>query len=1333
MSVTEAADRLGVGRPALSNLLNGNASLSSEMAVRLEKSFGAGRQKLLDMQAAFDRYESRSDEKSIAVGAYVPAFLTIKARHIHGWPDENLEARQLLPVLLRRLVHSTGQELSEVDFPGYDNAERKGNDGLTVAGAATPWIPRGRSCWEFGVSKRPGSKAESDYAARVRSISPTKRQDCTFIFVTPRNWRGKTEWVNNKQASRDWKAVRAYDASDLEQWLEQSIAAQMWFTEILGMENKGFETLDHFWRSWSSASEPSLRQAIFEPSIATHRDTVKKWLESASKRPLLVAADSKGEALAFLACLLRDPAFDAKWGDFAAIFESAQSLRKLESSPAPFIPIVGTEEAEQALATIYRERHCIVVRPRNAVDSNPDIALELLDHDAFEKALATMGIEGDRAERLARESGRSPTIVRRRLSRIGAVKMPEWSRDTDIARRLIPMALIGAWHANSEADRQIVSTLADRPYEEIERGVTGMLGLDDVPVWCTGQYRGVASKIDALFAISRHMTEQDLTEFFWLAEYVLSEMDPALDLPQNERWAAAIHGKVRDHSAALRAGVCETLVLLSVHGDGLFRARLGIDVDAWVSSLIKKLLTPLTIENLLSQQKDLPNYAEAAPESFLELIEADLKKNYPAVLELLKPADSGPFGGCPRSGLLWALECLAWKHIGRVSLILANMSRIVINDNWTNKPINSLAAIYRAWMPQTAASLADRMSALEMLMNQFPDVGWKICMGQLISQTDFATSSHRPRWRSDASGAGQPLDTWEVIDEFTDKALELVLARREQNGDSLFDLVEKVDMFPDDAQEKVWELIDRWANSETDDREKARLGEKIRRFALTSFGQRRGLNDITMDRARKACSHLQSDDAVLKHAWLFTRQRIALNVDGCEDGDDYSLEQHEKIRRLRAVAMVEILAERGFEGVLQTLSDGGIAGLVGDSVALSITNAAERVEFLEKCLSTNGDIERQIDGCVSGFLGCIDDDARGAILSAVATNDKIDRTARVFLCAPVRGVTWRQLDGYRNEIRVRYWREVSPGWNRYSDAELIELTDRLLDAERPLAAFHVVHLDWSRIETSRLKRLLLAVACAKPENEEHHQLDAYYISEALDSLGERNGVSPEEMAQLEFMYIDALRRSKHGIPNLEKQIEESPILFVQALALVFRRNDNGQDPAEWRIEDSHRQANIARAARAFLGQIIRLPGTEDGDSVDDKKLLRWVIEVRRLCAEFGRAAIGDQYIGKLLSRPKDEAKGVWPSSAVCKVMEEIASQEIDRGFIIGVRNARGMHRREKGGVQERKLADKYRNWGNRLAFEFPYVSRVLNDIAVSYDEQAVWQDQRSELENKLWQ
>src|SRR5208337_220328 len=79
MSVKDAAKRLGIGRPALSNFLNGKSALSPEMALRLEKAFGADRKRLLDMQAAYDRQERRAGEKDIAVRAFVPNFLTIRA------------------------------------------------------------------------------------------------------------------------------------------------------------------------------------------------------------------------------------------------------------------------------------------------------------------------------------------------------------------------------------------------------------------------------------------------------------------------------------------------------------------------------------------------------------------------------------------------------------------------------------------------------------------------------------------------------------------------------------------------------------------------------------------------------------------------------------------------------------------------------------------------------------------------------------------------------------------------------------------------------------------------------------------------------------------------------------------------------------------------------------------------------------------------------------------------------------------------------------------------------------------------------------------------------
>ena len=1336
MSVTDAAKRLGVGRPALSNLLNGKSSLSDDMAIRLEKTFGEDHQKLLDLQAEFNRRERRGKARSVAVHAYVPPFLTIKARQIEDWA-ETIDARHRLAVLLRRLIHSTGHSLRRVDFPGYDNAERKGWDGWIDARAATPWIPEGKSGWEFGTNQNPSRKAEEDYRNRTRSVSKDERDECTFVFVTPRNWPGKTKWIKRKLGAGDWKAVRAYDASDLEQWLEESVPAQIWLAERLPMPVDGidgFETLDHFWKRWSEASNPSITPAIFEPSITAFREKFRKWLKKRSERPFVVTADSQDEAIAFLACLFRDSAIEKQSGDLTVVFDSAATLRRLASSRVPFVPIVSSKAAERELASIYRRLHCLVVRPRNAINSTPDIALDPLDDEGFVKALEEMGFGQDEARRHGRESGRSPTILRRRLSQIDAIQTPQWAEDAGIAKSLIPMALIGSWRADSKADRRVLERLSDQPYREIERSARRLLQSDDSPLWFVGQHRGVASQIDALFAIRWQITNEDLTKFFEVAENVLSETDPALDLPEEERWTAALHSKGRTHSTPMRNGICDTLVILSIHGNKLFRDELGMDVGVRVSWLISRLLTPLTLDTLLSHKDDLPRYAEASPDGFLDLIENDLRSASPVVLGLLKPADGGLFGGCPRTGLLWALECLAWKNLGRTNLILAELSRTVINDNWVNKPINSLQAIYRSWMPQTAASLEERIKALKVLTERFPDIAWRICLEQIWPGAKIGGFSYRPRWRSDASGAGRPVTNGERV-EFDQNVVDLVLAWPDHDENTLGDLVDQLWQMPEGDRDKIWKLIDNWADSEADDRAKAVLAGRIRRFAFTRSRATNPLNKVGQERARRAYSNLQPGDPVVRHRWLFANHWIEFPAhdDDIEDVDiDYD-KRTERIENYRSEAMREVWTRRGFDGVMALLSDGGIADLVGRHMASTLVDECQRASFLQQCLSITSHREGEIDGCIRGFLGAIEPAPRRGTLNLLANNLDTDQIVRLIRCAPFRQDTWRHLDQYDKEVRRRYWLEVFPHWARHRESELIEIIDRLLEVERPRAAFHAVQWDLSKIETSKLKRLLFAVATMNQEPPDHYLPEDYQISKALSVLDGRSGVSREEMAQLEYLYIDALDHSEHGIPNLERMVAESPVLFVQLLAQCFRRQGGGQDPPEWRIDDPDHRQRLAIAARSVFDRIRRLPGAAPEGEINTENLFAWVTEVRRLCAEHGRVEIGDEYIGQFLSGAPADESGSWPCLPVCEVMQRIYTKHVEIGFSVGVQNRRGVSTRgmNEGGSQERTLASKYREWAKQHAFDYPYVSRVLEVVAADYEHEANWHDSDVKIRNRL--
>ena len=72
LSVTRAAEVLGVTREALSALLNEKARLSADMAVRIEKAVGVSMETLLRMQNSYDIAQARRREDQIDVRRYVP-------------------------------------------------------------------------------------------------------------------------------------------------------------------------------------------------------------------------------------------------------------------------------------------------------------------------------------------------------------------------------------------------------------------------------------------------------------------------------------------------------------------------------------------------------------------------------------------------------------------------------------------------------------------------------------------------------------------------------------------------------------------------------------------------------------------------------------------------------------------------------------------------------------------------------------------------------------------------------------------------------------------------------------------------------------------------------------------------------------------------------------------------------------------------------------------------------------------------------------------------------------------------------------------------------------
>jgi antitoxin HigA-1 len=73
LNVSKAARILKVRRATLSDVLLGKAALTAEMALRIEKAFGADMNQLLRMQLAYDVAKTRAHARDISIKRYVPA------------------------------------------------------------------------------------------------------------------------------------------------------------------------------------------------------------------------------------------------------------------------------------------------------------------------------------------------------------------------------------------------------------------------------------------------------------------------------------------------------------------------------------------------------------------------------------------------------------------------------------------------------------------------------------------------------------------------------------------------------------------------------------------------------------------------------------------------------------------------------------------------------------------------------------------------------------------------------------------------------------------------------------------------------------------------------------------------------------------------------------------------------------------------------------------------------------------------------------------------------------------------------------------------------------
>ena len=146
-----------------------------------------------------------------------------------------------------------------------------------------------------------------------------------------------------------------------------------------------------------------------------------------------------------------------------------------------------------------------------------------------------------------------------------------------------------------------------------------------------------------------------------------------------------------------------------------------------------------------------------------------------------------------------------------------------------------------------------------------------------------------------------------------------------------------------------------------------------------------------------------------------------------------------------------------------------------------------------------------------------------------------------------------------------------------------------------------------------------------------------------------------------------------------------------------------------------------------------VPGRNESGEIDEPSLRAWVDEVRNLAKERRLVGVADSKIGAVLSKVARTAGAPWPPEAVCRIIEDSKSEELENGFYIAARNSRGVtiRRPTDGGSLERDEAASFRADARSVGAAQVRTRAVLNKLAQSYEREAEGEDQSAEQRDWL--
>ncbi|MGO9452633.1 MAG: hypothetical protein ACLQDV_16575 [Candidatus Binataceae bacterium] len=1233
----------------------------------------------------------------------------IAAPQLEIWAGSE-PARAKLPALVAELVRARGR-IRTMRFPSEGKSQVHGFDGHLVA-EGVDFVQDGESFWELSTRQDYVTKANSDIKERSEQTPAEKRAETSFVYATPRTWNksGENElqkWREKKREEFGWKEVVVIDGAMFEDWLGlcPPVAAR-WARYELGLSPRvGARSVAEFWSEYTSRFKVSLTEPVLLCQREPASSQVLKHLRS-GPGPLVLRADSPDEAIAFAIATIRTA--DAETRQFlearTIVVDSDDAAKELaEKKDLIFIPRGNVTNT----GLLARIGPTLIGVGRDRPERESYVRLELPTAEAFGTALQTMGLPENEARLLARSCGRSATILAR-LFPNGDAADPKW---VERGRGLIPALMAGAWDSKLDEDKKILCSLAATDtYEECEAPLREFQRMDDPPIDREGTVWKMRAPVDGFVHLAHLLGDDDFGRLKSAATEVFKEIDPSLtaDAPP-KAWEQP---KPR-HSSWLRDGLATTLLQIAVNHEGAALQLSHTTPEAFVNSLIKDLPGLSSDWRLMaSLRAELPLLMEAAPRPFLSALEHLLQEDGSGLQHIFREGDF--FSSVsPHTYVLWGLEALAWDpdYLLQVSVILAKLARIDPGGTLSNRPINTLLEIFRPWHPNTNASQKQRLTVLELVVREVPEIGWDFVRQLLPTTHGVGMYTAKPKYR-EAGGSDKEILTQGKVFEAYTAIVKIAFALAEKDPERWAYLVRDFANLSSALRSELTGLLAQYLETAAE-KDRLQVWEAIRNTVNRHVAFKDAQWSLPPEELRplsELVKRFGPADPVTKVTWLFDEH--------LPDIPDRGKDIQHAITDARRAAIDQLVNSSGVEAIIRLAEAAKIPNLVASALPPVLSDIAVPDQLFQLALTGETEKLREFAASLSGVAAVQFPDKWNEVFrKRLAQNQlSIDETVRLLQYWPDKRATWDFVSSLGKEQEDAYW-STKPGWPVGGELEdLVYAAERYMKAGRCITAIQSLGEKASTLPIDLIFRLLESSLDELNKNPNHATgMFTYYLEHILDAL-EKRGVETAEIARLEWAFFPLFEHGRRAL-RLHRVMAKDPAFYVSLLGAVFLAE--GEKPSEPTPEERAR----ATAAYRLLSSFGDLPGRE-GDNVNADQLSSWVSEVRRLGTDTGRRGMTNEFIGHVLAHaPEDPSDKAWPHRVVRDIIETLSSEETERGILVERFNVRGVHSKElfEGGKQERGFAEQALGWAAKCS-DWPRTQNLLKDIAHDWNRHAEWED-----------